>query len=160
MKKHRVIAGLLVVLVAILGINQYLLATAIPAIKEKNQPISPTGLVTGATIATGEQTSYGVTKDNNGFKALINAEKISLSGDANTRYQKLINEIPHDCCPGNVQGFAAIGGCGCGHAQALRGLTKLLIQKGWSDSDIRSEADNWRELFFSEGSQVGSMGGC
>lgn len=157
MKKHGIITGLLVVLIAMLGINQYLLATTV--IKTKNQA---TGLATSRQIpvTTGEQTSYGISLDNIGFSALINAEKISLSGDAGTRYQKLINEIPHDCCPGNVQGFAPIGACGCGHAQALRGLTKLLLQKGWSDNDIKAEADNWRKLFFSEGSQVGSMGGC
>lgn len=162
MKKQGIITALLVVLIALLGVNQYLLATAIPASKEKNQPIAPTGLATSRqpAVVSGELTSYGITKDNNGFKALLNAEKISLSGDAGARYQRLINEIPHDCCPGNVQGFAPIGGCDCGHAQALRGLAKLLIQKGWSDNDIKSEADNWRRLFFSEGSQVGSMGGC
>lgn len=159
MKKQGIISALLIVLIALLGINQYLIATTVPVMKARNQAL--TGLATGtqASYETGVQTSYGIAQDNTGFKALINAQTVSLSGDANARYQRLINEIPHDCCPGNVQGFSAIGTCGCGHAQALRGLTKLLIQKGWSDSDIKSEADKWRKLFFSEGSQVGSMGG-
>ncbi len=155
MNRHSTITALLIVLIALLGINQLLIATIEIKPTSQNQA---TGAVTRTPIS-GEKTSYGVTLDNNGFKQLLSTDQtVTLSDDTKTRYQKLINEIPHDCCPGNVQGFAPISACGCGHAQALRGLTKLLIQKGWSDSDIKSEADKWRKLFFSEGSQVGSMG--
>lgn len=114
---------------------------------------------------TSLETSYGVPLSNDGYNQLINDEKtISLSSkDQQAEFTKLIGRDPsgkpyedHPCCT------AAIGECDCGHAVALRGLTKLLIQKGMSEQGIINESLKWNELFFPDQyQQAGSgLGGC
>jgi hypothetical protein len=142
-----VVSLMLVFLVALIGINQYLLFS-ISSSTSRASPI--TGGVaqvqqpSSTSIPSGE-TNYGVVFSQQGYDQLIGYQKsITLTSDQQSKYQQLIMQIPHECCNG------AIGQCECGHAVALKGLVKLLLQKGYTDQQIKDEAYKWRQLFFSQ----------
>ncbi|VVB61411.1 Uncharacterised protein [uncultured archaeon] len=112
--------------------------------------------VTNATTqaAAGTMTSYGIPLDNSGYQTLLGYDRSidpgSLPAEKQAILKKLLGRdaagkpiIPHPCCP------AAISECApCGHGGAIRGMIKYLLQQGWNEQDILSEAMVWDRLFF------------
>jgi hypothetical protein len=143
-----IVSLMLVLLIALIGINQYLLFS-ISSSTSRGATI--TGGATqvqqsrSSPISSGEKTSYGISFSQQGYEQLIGYQKsITLTQDEQPKYEELIMEIPHECCNG------AIGQCDCGHAVALKGLVKLLLQNDYTDQEIEDEAYKWRQLFFSQ----------
>ncbi|MFA4820029.1 MAG: hypothetical protein WC613_03680 [Candidatus Aenigmatarchaeota archaeon] len=154
--KNFVITLMIVALVALIGVNQYLISSA------------SSSVATAFVVQAGGESDYGVPLDNNGYQTLLNyRDSISLSADQNAEYNKLIDYDPngkpyidHPCCG------AAISRCApCGHGAAIQGLVKLLLQKGYSEQQILDEALKWNKMFFPEyyangGQQSSGVGGC
>lgn len=147
--KISIVSFMLVILIALVGVSQYLISTVSSNVG--NAPITgsavaptQTQISKNITIPSGK-TSYGVEFSQQGYDQLMGYQtSISLTQDQQSKYQQLIMEIPHECCNG------AIGQCDCGHAVALKGLVKLLLQNGYTDQQIKDEAYKWRVLFFSQ----------
>ncbi|OGI15583.1 hypothetical protein A3K63_01555 [Candidatus Micrarchaeota archaeon RBG_16_49_10] len=132
--------------IAFVGVDQYLLFSLSSSMAGENPSAAMPQTQTSASVQVPSgDTGYGPTFSQEGYDQLIAYQNsITLTGEQQTRYQKLIMEIPHECCNGPV------GQCECGHAVALRGLVKLLLQKGYTDQQIKDESYKWRQLFFSQ----------
>lgn len=162
--KNFVITLMIVVLIALIGVNQYLISSASSSVTA-----SSVQSVAKQSSAASSASDYGVPLDNTGYQMLLNyRNSISLSVEQNAEYNKLIDYDPngkpyidHPCCG------AAISRCApCGHGAAIQGLVKLLLQKGYSGQQILDEALQWNKMFFPEyyagGGQKasGQVGGC
>ncbi|MEK6887637.1 MAG: hypothetical protein AABX14_01700 [Candidatus Aenigmatarchaeota archaeon] len=159
--KNVAITLMIVVLIALIGINQYLISSSSSSV---------TAAVVKAQSSAQQSSSsdYGVPLDNNGYQMLLGyRNSISLSADQNAEYNKLIGYGPngkpyidHPCCG------AAISQCApCGHGAAIQGLIKLLLKNGYAEQQILGEALKWNKMFFPEyyqngGQQSSGVGGC
>ena len=56
-------------------------------------------------------------------------QSITLSGDQQKRYDKIVGSFTCDYCCGSPQKPTIITHCGCAHARAWRGMAKWFIQK-------------------------------
>ncbi len=122
----------------------------------------------GGEVATsgpaGMSPQMGISYDTNGYNALLSHYKtIKLSADDSKKVAGIDVELP--CC-----GFKNIatskdgtadfdGSCHCGHHDAMYGLAKFMIQKGYRREDIQKEENIWKEVFFPTAGG-GNLGGC
>jgi hypothetical protein len=148
--------GLLAILVLLLVVNQIFLMNIGSAMTKVSLSAAAVGIVSS-------QTSYGIALDNNGYKQLVGFDKsIRLSSNESAQiYDAIIGRdknnqpyISHPCCT------AAISECDCGHAVALRGLVKYLLEEGYSPTEIIEETAKWNALFFPQQEQNSGLGGC
>jgi len=153
--KDRIITILLVVLLAIVAVNQYMLLTvnSVPRLlvvqgqpqQQTAQPILQTGT-----------SQIGLPYNEQGYRQLLNYDKtIQLSDAEKQGYVGLNVELP--CC-----GFRTLqdsGNCECGHHLALSGLAKYMIKNGYAKDQAQAEIDKWKDVFF-PGSSSGNLGGC
>lgn len=110
--------------------------------------------VTTTQATAGTMTAYGIPLDNSGYQTLLTYDRGidpgSLPAEKQAILKKLLGRdetgkkyIPHPCCEGAISECAP-----CGHGAASRGLIKYLLQQGWNEQDILSEAIVWDRLFF------------
>lgn len=96
------------------------------------------------------------------FDDPINAQKkwgafensIKLSGDLETRYQKLISTMVCSYCCGGPTSVTTINRCGCAHAKAVRGMFKYMLQtygSEYSDDQLLGEAHRWYAIWYPKG---------
>ncbi len=96
------------------------------------------------------------------FDDPINAQKkwgsfvksISLSGDLETRYQKLISSMVCSYCCGGPISVTTINRCGCAHARAVQGFFKFMLQnygEKYSDDQLLGEAHRWYAIWYPKG---------
>src|SRR3989344_3069113 len=88
-----------------------------------------------------------------GYNTLLKYYKsINLDAEQSKKVAGLDVELP--CC-----GFQKIvtktdgtadfpGSCHCGHHDAMYGLAKYMVQKGYSREEMQKELDVWKEVFF------------
>jgi len=80
-------------------------------------------------------------------------EQISLSGKELERYISVVSQISCEYCCG-VESIIFSNGkpaCGCNHSYAMRGLAKYLIKNHgdeFTDDEILEELGKWKTLFF------------
>lgn len=100
--------------------------------------------------------------DDISFDDPINAQKkwgafeksISLSGDLEARYQKLISMMVCSYCCGSPTSVTTINRCGCAHAKAVRGMFKYMLQNygsEYSDDQLLGEAHRWYAIWYPKG---------
>lgn len=100
--------------------------------------------------------------DDISFDDPINAQKkwgafetsITLSGDLESRYQKLISTMVCSYCCGGPTSVTTINRCGCAHAKAVRGLFKYLLQNygsEYTDDQLLGEAHRWYGIWYPKG---------
>lgn len=100
--------------------------------------------------------------DDISFDDPINAQKklgsfvgsISLSGDLETRYQKLISSMVCSYCCGGPTNVTTINRCGCAHARAVQGFFKYMLQNygdKYSDDQLLGEAHRWYAVWYPKG---------
>jgi cytochrome c-type biogenesis protein CcmH/NrfF len=58
------------------------------------------------------------------------------------RYDSIVSSTYHPCCGANI------GTNDCGHAIAMTGLVKKMLQDGKSDQEIKSELMMWEKYYF------------
>jgi len=76
---------------------------------------------------------------------------ITLTGDQQTRYDKIVGSFTCDYCCGSAQRPTIITHCGCAHARAWRGMAKWFISKygdKYSDEQIMGELSKWKALWY------------
>ncbi len=102
------------------------------------------------------------TPDDISFDDPINAQKkwgafeksISLSGDLETRYQKLISTMVCSYCCGGPTSVTTINRCGCAHAKAARGFFKFMLQNygdKYSEDQLLGEGHRWYAIWYPKG---------
>lgn len=134
---NKILPIMIVVLVAVVAVNQYILMTTI------------TGNTTQKTIMEGVPFTQA------GYNQLLGYDKsINLDSTQMKSYVGLDVEMP--CC--GFKTLQAAGNCGCGHHMALSGLAKLMISNGYSQDQVQNEINSWKDVFF--GNNVVDMGGC
>ncbi len=100
--------------------------------------------------------------DDVSFDDPINAQKkwgayersISLSGDLEARYQKLIGTMVCSYCCGGPTNVTTINQCGCAHAKAARGFFKFMLQNygdKYSDDQLLGEGHRWYAIWYPRG---------
>lgn len=100
--------------------------------------------------------------DDISFDDPINAQKkwgayeasIKLSGDLESRYQKLISTMVCSYCCGGPTSVTTINRCGCAHAKAVRGMFKYMLQNyrsEYSDDQLLGEAHRWYAIWYPKG---------
>ncbi|GEM_PF-3585083 len=154
------VLGLSVILVVLLVANQIFIMNIGTAMKGVSLSLNS---ARSAQATTQVATDYGIALDSSGYDKLVGFDKsISLSSNQSAQiYEAIIGRdknnkpyIAHPCCAG------AIGECNCGHAVALRGLTKYLLEKGYEPNQIIQETKKWNALFFPQQGSSGGLGGC
>lgn len=91
----------------------------------------------------GTQSPYGLTYNLDTFEQQKNWSKDIVVADSwKDLYQKIADSTYHPCCG------VTISTNDCGHAIALTGLVKKMLQDGKSESDIRQELLLWEKYFF------------
>ena len=81
-------------------------------------------------------------------------KSISLSGDLETRYQKLISSMVCSYCCGGPTSVTTINRCGCAHARAVQGFFKFMLQNygdKYSDDQLLGEAHRWYAIWYPKG---------
>ncbi len=157
--KHRAITTLLVVLLAVVAINQYMLLTvnSVPRliVLQGNQQ-SQQQQQTSQPILQAEPSKFGVPYNDDGYKQLLGFDKtISLSDAQKQDFVGLNVRLP--CC--GFQSLQAAGNCQCGHHIAMSGLAKSMLQDGYAKEEVQAELDKWKDIFY-PGSSSGGLGGC
>ncbi len=100
--------------------------------------------------------------DDISFDDPINAQKkwgslvgsISLSGELDSRYQKLISTMVCSYCCGGPTSVTTINRCGCAHARAVQGFFKYMLQNygdKYSDDQLLGEAHRWYAIWYPKG---------
>ncbi len=100
--------------------------------------------------------------DDIAFDDPINAQKkwgafeksISLNGDLETRYQKLIGTMVCSYCCGGPTSVTTINRCGCAHAKAAKGFFRFMLQNygdKYSDDQLLGEAHRWYAIWYPKG---------
>lgn len=91
----------------------------------------------------GTKSPYGLTYSLDTFADQKNWSKdITVADSWKDLYQKIADSTYHPCCG------VTISTNDCGHAIALTGLTKKMLQDGKTESDIRQELLLWEKYFF------------
>ncbi len=94
----------------------------------------------------GNPVTLSASSPGNGYDMLADMERSispdSLSPEQRARYESLIKNVYHPCCN------APVGGCGCKHAVATRGLIKKLLQEDWTDEQIMNEVFLWQRFWW------------
>lgn len=127
----------------------------------------PTNPNTGDVLADAKVVMQATGKpfyapDDISFDDPINAQKkwgsfvgsISLSGDLETRYQKLISSMVCSYCCGGPTSVTTINRCGCAHARAVQGFFKHMLQNygdKYSDDQLLGEAHRWYAIWYPKG---------
>ncbi|MBI5332254.1 MAG: hypothetical protein HZB65_01650 [Candidatus Aenigmarchaeota archaeon] len=168
-----VIAGLLIVTLAVLVFNQF-------AIAGINAKING-GAITGQATGSGNTGLSGVDVIPKGIPPIYGSElgvsfddvsvanpsladatikklgsldnQISLSGSDLDRYISIASKISCEYCCGVESIIFSDGSaaCGCAHSYAMRGLAKYLITEHpteYTDDQILEELGKWKTLFF------------
>lgn len=116
-----------------------------------------TDMNSGVAVTNGEKTKYGLTYDNAGYEKLVEAAKtIQLTQEQTQKIVGLDAQIP--CC--GFKDLQASGNCECGHHQALYGLAKILASKDYSRSEIQSEMNKWKTIFYPNSGGSSNTGAC
>lgn len=100
--------------------------------------------------------------DDISFDDPINAQKkwgafennITISGDLEARYQKLILTMVCSYCCGGPTNVTTINRCGCAHAKAVRGFFKFMLQNygnKYIDDQLLGEAHRWYAIWYPKG---------
>ncbi|MBI2019212.1 hypothetical protein HYS95_00905 [Candidatus Daviesbacteria bacterium] len=80
---------------------------------------------------------------------------IKLSGDQETRYQKLISTMMTcSYCCGSADRVTMNKNCGCAHAKAVRGFYRFMIQNygdKYTDEQMVGESHRWYALWYPKG---------
>ncbi len=97
------------------------------------------------------------------FDDPINAQKkwgayessITLTGDLNARYEKMIGTmmVCSYCC-GSPTSVTLNKNCGCAHAKAVRGFYKYMLQTygaQYSDEELVGESHRWYAIWYPKG---------
>lgn len=156
----------IIVVLSILAYNQYAIGAA-------NKNLDRIAITMAAASASGDEQQttlqgigpeLGITYDTKGYKMLLNYYKtIKLSANESKQVAGIDVTLP--CC-----GFKAIltskdgtsdfeNSCHCGHHDAMYGLAKYMVQKGYSREDMQKEENAWKEVFF-PASGGSNLGGC
>ncbi len=118
----------------------------------------------GQTAPAGISPQMGIQYNGEGYKMMLNYYKtIKLSAADSKKVAGLDVTLP--CC-----GFKNIlvtkdgtsdfeNSCHCGHHDAMYGLAKYMVQKGYSREDMQKELNVWKGVFFPT-SGGGDLGGC
>ena len=90
----------------------------------------------------GQATEYGVTFSESGYATLRqwNAD-IELQGGVARAYQTLDLLLP--CCDWSMPTNDETRDCRCGHHQAVEGLSKELLSRGWNSRAIEGQVTLW-----------------
>ncbi len=81
-------------------------------------------------------------------------DSIRLTGELESRYQKIISTMTCDYCCGSPNSVTVINRCGCNHAKAWRSIAKYLLQNygdRYSDDEILGELKIWRGAWYPKG---------
>lgn len=81
-------------------------------------------------------------------------KSISLSGDLETRYQKLISSMVCSYCCGGPTSVTTINRCGCAHARAAQGFFKFMLQNygdKYSNDQLLGEGHRWYAIWYPKG---------
>ncbi len=81
-------------------------------------------------------------------------DSITLTGELESRYQKIISTMTCDYCCGSPSNVTIINNCGCNHAKAWRSIAKYLLQNygdKYSDDEILGELKIWRGAWYPKG---------
>ncbi len=79
---------------------------------------------------------------------------ITLTGDLQSRYNKLINTFTCNYCCGGPTNVTVIAQCGCRHAKAWRGMFKYMLQNygdKYTNEQLMGEAYRWTGIWYPKG---------
>ncbi len=95
----------------------------------------------------GQTQDYGAALTDEGYQTLLqwnNELKVEASyADA---FESLDMRLP--CCDWSKPSRDEKTNCGCGHHQALEGLSKKLLSEGWAREAVQHEVTRWSDYFF------------
>ncbi|MCL4394279.1 MAG: hypothetical protein M1482_05655 [Chloroflexi bacterium] len=95
----------------------------------------------------GKSTDYGVTFSDLGYETLVgwNAD-VELEDRFANAYESLDLLLP--CCDWSTPSRDESRNCRCGHHQALEGLSKELLSRGWDSRAVEGEVTLWNRYLF------------
>lgn len=97
--------------------------------------------------AENSPTSYGVAFNAAGYAALL-AWNESLKPRPQWADNYETTDIVLPCCGARHPFRDETQNCGCGHHQALYGVTKFLLKAGYSTEATQDEVDRWKAYMF------------
>lgn len=95
----------------------------------------------------GETTEYGVKFDQAGYQTLIQwNQDFKVEASYAIAFESLDLRLP--CCDWSMPSRNEKTNCGCGHHQALEGLSKRLLSAGWNRDTVQREATKWNRYLY------------
>ncbi len=97
----------------------------------------------------GQMQDYGVPLNDAGYQTLLQWNNdLRVEASYADAFESLDMRLP--CCDWTKPSRDEKTNCGCGHHQALEGLSKKLLSEGWTHEAVQREVTRWSDYFFPE----------
>ena len=161
-KKDYIVAGLMIVLLVMMGLNQFMLASIKSSqniIMSQSQKLAKQSVQQNPqSVQQNAPLGQGVVEFSDaGYQKLLEYDKSTLTDNQLKSFVGLDVELP--CC--GFQKLQASGNCQCGHHVAMSGLAKHMIQENYTAEQVQTELNKWKKFFFPDSTaSSGNAGGC
>ncbi len=95
----------------------------------------------------GQTQDYGAPLTDEGYQTLLQWNNdLKVEASYAEAFESLDMRLP--CCDWSKPSRDETTNCGCGHHQALEGLSKKLLSEGWTREAVQREVTRWSDYFF------------